>query len=78
MKNTEAQTESGAAVPPFRAGALLKAKQLAQVLNISRRTLSNWTQRRLIPIIRVGRTCRYDLPGVRAALAKHEQPVSGH
>ncbi|WP_395736402.1 helix-turn-helix domain-containing protein [Prosthecobacter sp.] len=52
---------------------LLTPEQLARVFSISRRTLSNWTAQKIIPMTKIGRTCRFDLQKVRAALAKYEQ-----
>jgi len=57
---------------------LLTPDQLARKLNITRRCLSTWTTKKLIPVIRIGNTCRFDLQKVKAALAKHEQPEDSH
>lgn len=56
---------------------LLTPMQLAFRLGVSRRTLSNWTHDRLLPMIKIGRVCRYDYAKVRAVLERHEQPASG-
>jgi excisionase family DNA binding protein len=53
--------------------ALLTPEQLALRLNVSRRCLGNWTRDRIIPMIKIGRVCRFDLPQVMAALEKHVQ-----
>ena len=61
-----AATPPGAATAP--APAFLTARQLAAALGVSRRTLTTWNQRSVIPSVRVGRVRRYELEQVRAAL----------
>ncbi len=56
-------------------GALLTPEQLALRLNVSRRCLGNWTRDRIIPMVKIGRVCRFDLPQVMAALGQHVQAV---
>ena len=55
---------------------LLTPEQLALKLNISRRCLSNWTRRNIFPMIKIGKTCRFDLQKVRAALEQYEQAAT--
>ncbi len=57
-------------------GGWLTPEQLALRLNVSRRCLGNWTRDRVIPMIKIGRVCRFDLPQVLAALKNHEQGVA--
>ena len=57
---------AAAAAPP--APAFLTGRQLAAALGVSRRTLTKWNQRRVIPSVCVGRVRRYELDQVRAAL----------
>ncbi|MFN9111805.1 MAG: helix-turn-helix transcriptional regulator [Bacteroidota bacterium] len=53
---------------------LLTAAQLAQEIQVGRRTIGAWTAARKIPCLRLGRrVLRYDLQRVRDALAKFEQ-----
>ncbi len=66
------QTE---ALPPDEA-ELLTPEQLALRLNVSRRCLGNWTRDRIIPMVKIGRVCRFDLQKVRAALAQYERAAS--
>lgn len=54
-------------------GGWLTPEQMAQKLNVSRRCLGNWARDRIIPMIKIGRVCRFDLPQVMAALKQHEQ-----
>ena len=61
--------ESTTAAGP--APAFLSPRQLAAALGISRRTLTNWTQRQVIPSVCVGRVRRYELQQVREALRAH-------
>ena len=61
-----------AVVPPAPpARAFLNARQLSAALGVSRRTLTTWNQRRVIPSIRVGRVRRYELEAVKTALRAH-------
>ena len=55
---------------------LLTPEQLALKLGISRRCLSNWARSRIFPMIKIGKTCRFDLQKVRAALEKYEQAAT--
>jgi excisionase family DNA binding protein len=70
---------SGFSATPFSVsasaseGGLLTPEQLALRLNVSRRCLGNWTRDRIIPMVKIGRVCRFDLPQVMAALEKHVQ-----
>ncbi len=52
---------------------LITPEQLAHRLNVSRRCLSNWSRDNIIPMVKIGRVCRYDLQKVRAALAQYER-----
>lgn len=54
---------------------LLTPEQLACRLNVSRRCLSSWTRDQIIPMVKIGRVCRFDLRNVRAALAQYERPA---
>ena len=51
--------------------------QLARRLGISRRTLSNWTQNKTVPMIKIGRFCCFEFDKVWAALQKYEQAAAG-
>lgn len=65
--------------PPASAASpavLLTPRQLSRQLNISRRCLTNWTRDRIVPMLKIGRVCRFDLAEVRAALARHTQPAA--
>lgn len=62
-------------LPQAEAG-LLTPEQLARRLNVSRRCLSNWSRARIIPMMKIGRVCRFDLRKVRAALAQYEQEAA--
>jgi excisionase family DNA binding protein len=55
------------------ASELLTPEQTAKKLNISRRCLGNWTRARVVPMVKVGRVCRFDFEKVKAALEKFEQ-----
>jgi excisionase family DNA binding protein len=57
-------------------GGWLTPEQMAQKLNVSRRCLGNWARDRIIPMIKIGRVCRFDPPQVMAALKHHEQGVA--
>jgi len=61
--------------PPIASNSteLATPAECAKTLKISRRCLTNWDKRRVIPSILVGRVRRYDLARVKAALEKFEQ-----
>ena len=63
--------------PAQEAAVLLKPRQLARRPGISRRTLSNWTQNKTVPMIKIGRFCRFEFDKVWATLQKHEQAAAG-
>ena len=65
---------SGSASAPE--GGLLTPEQMALRLNVSRRCLGNWARDRIIPMVKIGRICRFDLPQVMAALEKHVQAAA--
>ncbi|WP_395738864.1 helix-turn-helix domain-containing protein [Prosthecobacter sp.] len=67
---------SPAPMPAPAAPVFLSPAQLAVALGVSRRTLTTWNQRRIIPSVCVGRVRRYELEGVRQALRAHGQPCS--
>ncbi len=52
---------------------LATPEECAKKLKISRRCLTNWDKRRVIPSILIGRVRRYDLDKVKTALEKFEQ-----
>lgn len=74
--NTTATLSSSSVSPaPQEAGVLLTPMQLARKLGISRRSLANWTRNKTVPMIKIGRVCRFDFAKVCAVLEKYEQPA---
>lgn len=71
---TSSASSSGSAAASE--GGWLTPEQMAQKLNVSRRCLGTWARDRIIPMIKIGRVCRFDLPQVMAALKHHEQGVA--
>ena len=69
--NTNSDLTSPPSAPATAGPAFLTARQLAAALGISRRTLTNWNQRQVIPSVCVGRVRRYELEQVREALRAH-------
>ena len=53
-------------------GALLNRKQIANFIGVSERTISNMVRERRIPVIKLGRSVRFDPIRVRKALDKYE------
>ena len=53
-------------------GALLNRKQIAKFIGVSERTISNMVRQRRIPVIKFGRSVRFDPVRVRKALDKFE------
>ena len=56
----------------FTQSGLFNRKQIAHYIGVSERTISNMMRKRLIPIIKIGKTVRFDPPKVKAALEKYE------
>jgi hypothetical protein len=48
----------------------VNAVQLAEAIPCSRRTIDVWKNQGFLPHVKIGRTIRYDLDEVRAALEK--------
>jgi excisionase family DNA binding protein len=52
---------------------LLSKRELADVLNVSERTIDNWLAQKRIPRLRLSnRLTRFNLPKVEAALGRYE------
>jgi excisionase family DNA binding protein len=54
---------------------MLTQVQMAERLGISRRTLANWVNDHIVPMIKIRGYCRFDYAKVCAALARHVQPA---
>jgi len=52
------------------ASPYLRPAEATRLLPVSRRTLSNWQRRHLIPFYRIGRTVMFKRTDVEAALEK--------
>ena len=66
--DTTSQTPYSISTP----GALLNRKQIAKFIGVSERTISNMVRQRRIPVIKFGRSVRFDPVRVRKALDKFE------
>ena len=53
-------------------GGLFNRKQIADYIGVSERTISNMMRQRRIPVIKIGKTVRFDPTKVRKALDKYE------
>ena len=51
---------------------LFNRKQIADYIGVSQRTISNMMRKRLIPVIKIGKSVRFDPAKVRKALDKYE------
>ena len=51
---------------------LLNRKQIAYYIGVSERTISNMMSKRIIPVIKIGKSVRFDPSKVRKALDKYE------
>ena len=51
---------------------LLNRKQIAYYIGVSERTISNMMRKRLIPVLKFGKSVRFDAPKVKKALEKFE------
>jgi len=53
-------------------GGLFNRKQIADYIGVSERTISNMMRQRRIPVIKIGKSVRFDPSKVRKALDKYE------
>ena len=65
MKNSESTSVS------MQSG-LLNRKQIADYIGVSERTISNMMSKRIIPVIKIGKSVRFDPSKVRKALDNYE------
>jgi excisionase family DNA binding protein len=56
----------------LKQSGLFNRKQIADYLGVSERTVSNMMSRRIIPVIKIGKSVRFDPSKVRKALDKYE------
>ncbi len=68
--------DSSSSSASFTEGALLTPEQMALRLNVSRRCVGNWARDGIIPMIKIGRVCRFDLSQVLAAVEKYAQAAA--
>jgi excisionase family DNA binding protein len=52
---------------------LVTPEALAKQVMVSRRTVTNWVKNGVIPMIRIGRVCRFDPVKVKQALERFEK-----
>jgi hypothetical protein len=57
--------------PPHQTG-FKSETEILQFVPVSRRTLGNWKKKGIIPYIKIGRRCLYDLESVRASLLRRQ------
>ena len=55
----------------------LRPRDVLEILPVSRRTLSNWQRRRLIPFYRVGRTVLFKCADIETALERYRVAAIG-
>jgi excisionase family DNA binding protein len=53
-------------------GSLFNRREIADYIGVSERTVSNMMRQRRIPVIKIGKTVRFDPLKVRKALEKYE------
>ena len=56
----------------FTQSGLFTRKQIADYIGVSERTISNMMRQRRIPVIKIGKSVRFDPSKVRKALDKYE------
>ncbi len=54
-------------------GALVDRPKIAELLGVTGRTVRRWEIEEGLPVIKLGRSCRYDVESVRAWTRAHEQ-----
>lgn len=47
----------------------LTAEALAEMLSVSKKSIDHWTQKRLIPVVKVGRLNRYPIREIHKRIA---------
>ena len=60
------------------AGRLLRAREAAEMLAISERKLWDLTNRNEIPVIRIGRSVRYDSHDLSHWIERHKTPQNNN
>jgi excisionase family DNA binding protein len=53
-------------------GSLFNRREIADYIGVSERTISNMMRQRRIPVIKIGKSVRFDPSKVRKALDKYE------
>ena len=53
-------------------GSLFNRREIADYIGVSERTISNMMRQRRIPVIKIGKSVRFDPTKVRKALDKYE------
>ena len=56
-------------------GRLYRTNEIADLLGVSPRTISNWVRDKVIPYFKIGKTLRFDPAKVLKVLNKYEVPV---
>ena len=56
----------------FTQGSLFNRREIADYIGVCERTVSNMMAKRVIPIIKIGKSVRFDPIKVRKALEKYE------
>ena len=56
----------------LKQSGLFNRKQIADYIGVSERTISNMMSKRIIPVIKIGKSVRFDPSKVRKALDKYE------
>lgn len=53
-------------------GKMITSKELQEIYSLSRSTIDRWRKEGL-PVVKVGRSVRFDLDNVQEWIAKHKQ-----
>jgi excisionase family DNA binding protein len=56
---------------------LATTQRLAERYRVSARTIQNWTARKVLPSLKIGRAVRYNVAACDKALARFERKESG-
>lgn len=56
----------------FTQGSLFNRREIADYIGVCERTISNMMTKRVIPVIKIGKSVRFDPIKVRKALEKYE------
>ena len=80
MTNESENTQAKGITRPIAAPefpVLATTRGLAERYRVSARTIQNWTVRKVLPVLKIGRAVRFNIAACDKALAKFERKAAG-